>query len=166
SVSAGYLSGGKIEYGLVPLGAVGLSLFSTLLALPHPTLTKARVLLALLGFSGGFFIVPIAALLQHKPARETKGEVLATANLLSFVGVFLASGAHWLLAQQLQLSPRHIFLIGGVTTFLSAIYVLFLLPDALLRFILWFLTRTLYRIRVDGRDNIPTKGGALFVCNH
>ena len=166
SVAAGYLSGGKIEYGLVPLGAFGLSVFSALLAWPGAGLYLSLALLALLGFAGGFFIVPVAALLQHRPAGENKGEVQATANLLSFVGVFLASGAHWLLAQQLQLSPRHIFLIGGVLTFAGAIYVLFLLPDALLRFVLWALTRTLYRIRIDGRDHIPAKGGALFVCNH
>jgi acyl-[acyl-carrier-protein]-phospholipid O-acyltransferase/long-chain-fatty-acid--[acyl-carrier-protein] ligase len=166
SVAAGYLSGAKIEYGLVPLGALGLAIFSALLAVPGPHVGRALTLLALLGFSGGFFIVPIAALLQHKPSRETKGEVQATANLLSFVGVFLASGAHWLLAQQLQFSPRAIFLTGGVMTFASAIYVLWLLPDALLRFVLWLLTRTIYRIRVMGRENIPTKGGALFVCNH
>jgi acyl-[acyl-carrier-protein]-phospholipid O-acyltransferase/long-chain-fatty-acid--[acyl-carrier-protein] ligase len=166
SVAAGYLSGGKIEYGLVPLGAFGLSVFSALLAWPGAGTEISYALLALLGFAGGFFIVPIAALLQHKPARENKGQVQATANLLSFVGVFLASGAHWLLAQHFQLSPRHIFLVGGVMTLIGAIYVLFLLPDALLRFVLWLITRTLYRIRVDGRDNIPTKGGALFVCNH
>jgi acyl-[acyl-carrier-protein]-phospholipid O-acyltransferase/long-chain-fatty-acid--[acyl-carrier-protein] ligase len=166
SVAAGYLSGGKIEYGLVPLGALGLSIFSALLALPGLSTGRALVLLALLGLSGGFFIVPIAALLQHKPSRETKGEVQATANLLSFVGVFLASGAHWLLAQQLHFSPRAIFLAGGIATLAGAIYVLWLLPDAVLRFVLWFLTRTIYRIRVVGRENIPTKGGALFVCNH
>ena len=166
SVAAGYLSGGKIEYGLVPLGAFGLSIFSALLALPDLSVASSVALLALLGFSGGFFIVPIAALLQHKPARENKGEVQATANLLSFIGVFLASGAHWLFAQQFQLSPRHIFLVGGLLTFAGAIYVLFLLPDALLRFGLWAITNTLYRIRVDGRENIPAKGGALFVCNH
>ena len=166
SVAAGYLSGGKIEYGLVPLGAFGLSIFSAMLALPGLSVTEAVTLLALLGFFGGFFIVPVAALLQHKPARENKGQVQATANLLSFVGVFLASGAHWLLAQQFQLSPRHIFLVGGVMTLAGAIYVLILLPDALLRFVLWCVTNSLYRIRIDGRDNIPAKGGALFVCNH
>jgi acyl-[acyl-carrier-protein]-phospholipid O-acyltransferase / long-chain-fatty-acid--[acyl-carrier-protein] ligase len=166
SVAAGYLSGGKIEYGLVPLGALGLSIFSAWLALPGLSVAKALALLALLGFSGGFFIVPIAALLQHKPSRETKGEVQATANLLSFVGVFLASGAHWLLVQQLQFSPRAIFLTGGVLTLAGAVYVLWLLPDALLRFVLWFLTRTVYRIRVVGRENVPPKSGALFVCNH
>jgi acyl-[acyl-carrier-protein]-phospholipid O-acyltransferase/long-chain-fatty-acid--[acyl-carrier-protein] ligase len=166
SVAAGYLSGGKIEYGLVPLGALGLSIFSASLAVPGLTMNAALARLALLGFTGGFFIVPIAALLQHKPDRDKKGEMLATANWLSFVGVFLASGAHFLLAQRLHLSPRHIFLIGGVSTLAGAVYVLFLLPDALLRFVLWLVTRTIYRIRVMGRDNIPAKGGALFVCNH
>ena len=166
SVSAGYLSGGKIEYGLVPLGAIGLAIFSSLLGLPHPTLPGAMTLLALLGFSGGFFIVPIMALLQHKPSRETKGEVQATANLLSFVGSFLASGAHWLLARQLHFSPRAVFLVGGLMTLAGAVYVLCLLPDALLRFVLWFLTRTVYRIRVVGRENLPAKGGALLVSNH
>jgi acyl-[acyl-carrier-protein]-phospholipid O-acyltransferase/long-chain-fatty-acid--[acyl-carrier-protein] ligase len=166
SVAAGYLSGGKIEYGLVPLGAFGLSLFSTLLALPHLPVMEAVGLLALLGFAGGFFIVPIAALLQHKPAREEKGQVQAVMNWLSFIGVFLASGAHWLLAEKFQLSPCGIFLVGGVLTFFGAIYALILLPDALLRFVLWCVTNTVYRIRVVGRDNIPAKGGALFVCNH
>jgi acyl-[acyl-carrier-protein]-phospholipid O-acyltransferase / long-chain-fatty-acid--[acyl-carrier-protein] ligase len=166
SVAAGYLSGGKIEYGLVPLGAFGLSLFSALLAWPQAGLKTSIALLALLGFAGGFFIVPVAALLQHKPARENKGQVQALANWLAFVGVFFASGVHWLLAQKLQLSPRGIFLVGGVLTFVGAIYVLILLPDALLRFGLWCLTNTIYKIRVVGRDNIPAKGGALFVCNH
>ena len=166
SVAAGYLSGGKIEYGLVPLGAFGLSLFAALLAVPSVGVTGSIILLALLGFSGGFFIVPVSALLQHRPARENKGQVQAVANWLSFVGVFLASGAHWLLAQKFGWSPRAVFLFGGVLTFLGAAYVVFLLPDALLRFVLWFITRTLYRIRVVGRDNIPEKGGALFVCNH
>jgi acyl-[acyl-carrier-protein]-phospholipid O-acyltransferase/long-chain-fatty-acid--[acyl-carrier-protein] ligase len=166
SFAAGYLSGGKIEYGLVPLGALGLSVFSSWLVVPGLTVAEAMALLALLGFFGGFFIVPISALLQHRPDKDRKGETLATANLLSFVGVFMASGAHWLLAQEMQLNPRQIFLAGGILTFMGAIYALFLLPDALLRFILWLATRTFYRIRIDGRDNIPAKGGALFVCNH
>jgi acyl-[acyl-carrier-protein]-phospholipid O-acyltransferase/long-chain-fatty-acid--[acyl-carrier-protein] ligase len=166
SAAAGYLSGGKIEYGLVPLGAFGMSVVSALLALPGGSVMRIMVLIAALGFAGGFFIVPISALLQHRPDPAKKGEVLATANLLSFAGIFLASGAHYLLAQVAHLTPGQIFLFGGVLTLAGAVYALFLLPDALLRFILWLLTRTIYRIRVEGRDNIPAKGGALFVCNH
>ena len=51
-------------------------------------------------------------------------------------------------------------------TLAATVYVVWLLPDSLLRFVLWVLTHTVYRIRVQGRDNIPAKGGALFVCNH
>ncbi|HEU5122773.1 MAG TPA: MFS transporter [Verrucomicrobiae bacterium] len=166
SVAAGYLSGGKIEYGLVPLGALGLAVMSASLAVPGVTLEGALVRLALLGFFGGFFIVPVSALLQHRPDKTRKGELLAAANLLSFVGVFLASAVHYLLAQRLNWSPLHLFLFSGVFTLAGAIYAIFLLPDALLRFVLWTLTRTIYRIKVLGRDNIPQKGGALFVCNH
>jgi acyl-[acyl-carrier-protein]-phospholipid O-acyltransferase/long-chain-fatty-acid--[acyl-carrier-protein] ligase len=166
SVATGYLSGGKIEYGLVPLGAFGLSVWSALLALPGLSLNGALAGLALLGFFGGFFIVPVSALLQHRPDREKKGEVLAAANLLSFVGVFLASGAYYLLADVAGLTPRHIFLAGGVFTLAGAVYALTLLPDAFIRFVLWALTSTVYRIRVEGRDYVPEKGGALFVCNH
>ena len=166
SMAAGYLSGGKIEYGLVPFGAFGLAVFSASLAPGGLSVNAVLVRLALLGFAGGFFIVPISALLQHRPDKTARGETLAAANLLSFVGIFLASGAHWLLAQAWQFNPRQIFLVGGALTFLGGIYALWLLPDAVLRFALWMLTRTLYRVRVLGRENIPDKGGALFVCNH
>ena len=166
SVAAGYLSGGKIEYGLVPLGALGMSLVCAALSVPDLSVNASLFRLALLGFTGGFFIVPIAALLQHRPDPAKKGEVLAAANLLSFVGIFLASGAYYLLADVAGLSPRRIFLFGGLLTLAGAIYVLFLLPDALLRFLLWCATHSLYRMRVLGREHIPEKGGALFVCNH
>jgi acyl-[acyl-carrier-protein]-phospholipid O-acyltransferase / long-chain-fatty-acid--[acyl-carrier-protein] ligase len=166
SVSAGYLSGNKIEYGLVPLGAAGISLSCLSLSVPGLSLWTTLARLSLLGFAGGFFIVPINALLQHRPDRSKKGEVLAAANLLSFVGVFLASGMHHLLAEILQFSPGQIFLFSSVLTLAGAVYVILLLPDSLLRFVLWALTRTIYRIYVIGRDNIPAKGGALFVCNH
>jgi acyl-[acyl-carrier-protein]-phospholipid O-acyltransferase/long-chain-fatty-acid--[acyl-carrier-protein] ligase len=166
SVTAGYLSGGKIEYGLVPLGAVGLSVACLTLAEPGLSLWSTMIRLSLLGFAGGFFIVPVSALLQHRPDKSKKGEVLAAANLLSFVGVFLASGAHYLLAETAHLSPTQIFFFSSVLTMASAVYVVILLPDSLIRFILWALTRTIYRIHIMGRDNIPAKGGALFVCNH
>lgn len=165
SILAGYLSGKKIEYGLIPFGALGLGIAAIGLALPGATLHSAFIYLACLGLAGGFYIVPIAALLQHRPAADSKGEVQAVANLLSFVGVFLASGAHYL-CTLFQLSPRDIFLAAGVLTLVGAIYAVWLLPDALLRFVLWILTTTVYRIHTLGRQNVPAEGGALLVCNH
>src|SRR5262249_57556172 len=56
--------------------------------------------------------------------------------------------------------------VGVAFTFAGSIYFLYLLPDWFLRLLLFFLTHTIYRIKVLGRDNIPEKGGALFVSNH
>ena len=166
SFAAGHLSGGKIEYGLIPFGAVGLTLFAALLAPTGLSFGYVALDLALLGFFGGFFIVPVSALLQHRPAKADKGSVLAAANLLSFVGIFLAAGAYFFFTVTLKLTPPAIFLVIAALTLLATAYILWLLPDALLRFVLWGFTNSIYRIRIVGRDHIPAKGGALFVCNH
>jgi acyl-[acyl-carrier-protein]-phospholipid O-acyltransferase / long-chain-fatty-acid--[acyl-carrier-protein] ligase len=166
SFAAGYLSGGKIEYGLIPLGSMGMTVLAALLGRRGLSFANVAVDLSLLGFFGGFFIVPIAALLQHRPDRDSKGGVLAAANLLSFVGIFAASGVYDLVTVVLHLSPPTVFVLAAVATLAGTVYLVWLLPDALLRFGLWLLTRTLYRVRVLGRDNVPERGGALFVCNH
>jgi acyl-[acyl-carrier-protein]-phospholipid O-acyltransferase/long-chain-fatty-acid--[acyl-carrier-protein] ligase len=166
SFAAGYLSGGKIEYGLVPLGAIGLTVFSVALWSPALSYTGALWILAALGFFGGFFIVPIAAIMQYRPEKGQKGAVLATGNLLSFVGIALASGVFWLATSVAGMQPRQIFLLGAILTLGATAYVLVLLPDSLLRMLLWMFTHSIYRIKVEGRDNIPERGGALFVCNH
>jgi len=166
SFAAGYLSGGKIEYGLVPLGALGLTAFSAVLGRPTLSYTGALWILTALGVFGGFFIVPIAAIMQHRPEKGQKGAVLAVGNLLSFVGIALASGVFWLVTSAGGLQTRQVFVMSAVMTLGATIYILIILPDSLLRLLLWMFTHSIYRIRVEGRDNIPEKGGALFVCNH
>ena len=166
SLAAGYLSGGKIEYGLIPLGAIGMTVFAAFMYQPGHSLVVVGVHLALLGFFGGIFAVPLGALIQHRPRPEEKGGVIAAANLVSFVGIGIASGAYYLFADVFHQSPRGMFLDGAILTILTTGYSIYLLPDSLLRFVLWMLTHSLYRIRVEGRDNIPETGGALFVANH
>src|SRR5579863_7538084 len=166
SFAAGYLSGGKIEYGLIPIGAIGMTVFGALLYNQGHSLQSAAWHLGLLGFFGGFFAVPLNALIQHRPRREEKGGVIAAANLLSFVGVFLAAGAYYLFASGLHQTARGIFLDGAILTAVMTIYAVYLLPDSLLRLVLWMVTHSIYRIRVEGRENIPETGGALFVANH
>ena len=63
-------------------------------------------------------------------------------------------------------NPARVFLITALLTLIATVYIVVLLPDSLLRLVLWMATHTLYRIRVEGRDNIPETGGALFVANH
>ncbi|HXZ20993.1 MAG TPA: acyl-[ACP]--phospholipid O-acyltransferase [Candidatus Acidoferrales bacterium] len=166
SYAAGHLSGNKIEYGLIPLGSIGITLLAALLARPHLSFLTVGVHLAALGFFAGFFAVPINALIQHRPPPERKGAVIATANLLSFVGISLQPLVQFALLRIAHPNPSRMFLICAGLTLLATIYVCVLLPDALLRLVLWFATNTVYRIRVVGRDNIPEREGALLVCNH
>jgi acyl-[acyl-carrier-protein]-phospholipid O-acyltransferase/long-chain-fatty-acid--[acyl-carrier-protein] ligase len=166
SVAAGYLSGGKIEYGLIPLGAIGMTIFSAWLYFPAHSLVAVGTRLALLGCFGGLFAVPLGALIQHRPRPEQKGGVIAAANLVSWIGILLSSAAYYLFAGGFHQSSRTMFLDGAILTLVTTAYSIYLLPDSMLRFVLWLATHTVYRIRVEGRGNIPESGGALFVCNH
>src|SRR6266446_29802 len=130
SFAAGFLSGGKIEYGLIPLGALSITGFGLCLAIPGLRFDAVVLLLAGLGFAGGFFIVPVSALIQHIPEEEHKGGVLGAANWLSFVGVGVASGAYYAMSHGLRLSPGAIFLWASIATLAATGYVLYLLADA------------------------------------
>ena len=166
SLTAGYLSGGKIEYGLIPLGAAGITIFGFLLALPGLSFGWVLTLLAALGFFGGFFIVPISALLQHRPEEERRGGVLAAANLLSFVGILSASLVYYVAERLLHFGPLAFFFWASAGTLATLTYVLWLLPDSLLRLLLWIAAHTLYRLDLKGQENIPARGGALLTPNH
>jgi acyl-[acyl-carrier-protein]-phospholipid O-acyltransferase/long-chain-fatty-acid--[acyl-carrier-protein] ligase len=166
SLLAGYLSGNKIEYGLIPLGAFGMTVMAALVGGLQHTFTTALIALAGLGVFGGFFAVPVNALVQHRPDPDKKGGVIAAANLLSFIAGAAAAGMYFVLTRFGHLNARGVFLAGAVFTLAGTIYVLYLLPDWFLRLLLFFLTHSLYRIKVIGRDNVPEKGGALFVSNH
>ncbi len=120
SAAAGYLSGDKIQGRFIQLGAVGMTVASGLLAIHGLTFGTFAAGLVALGFFGGFFIVPVAALLQRRPDPANKGGVLAAANLTSFIGIFAASGLYFLFTK-MNLGPAKIFLVGAIMTFLGAV---------------------------------------------
>jgi acyl-[acyl-carrier-protein]-phospholipid O-acyltransferase/long-chain-fatty-acid--[acyl-carrier-protein] ligase len=166
SFAAGYLSGGRIEYGLVPLGAVGLAVFGCILAIPGLGYWPVLWLLAALGFAGGFFVVPVNALIQHRPDEAKKGGVIAFANWLSFVGVMIASAIYSGFTHYLHVGLRVFFAATAVISFGAAVYTVWILPDSLLRLLLWFATHTIYRMDISGSEHVPARGGALLVPNH
>ncbi|MGH6933748.1 MAG: acyl-[ACP]--phospholipid O-acyltransferase [Dongiaceae bacterium] len=166
SLAAGRLSGDKIELGLVPLGSVGIGISALLLAASPPSYSMAIMALVMLGFAAGLYIVPLAAFLQQRAAPEERGRIIATSNFISMFGVLLAAGVLWLLSDRLAMPADRIILLIGITTFAATLYVLYLLPDFLVRFSLWLLTHSLYRIRIAGVENVPQDGPALLVCNH
>jgi acyl-[acyl-carrier-protein]-phospholipid O-acyltransferase/long-chain-fatty-acid--[acyl-carrier-protein] ligase len=122
SVAAGYASRGRIEYRLVPLGAVGLALCSVPMGVDGVSFPTFVLCLVGLGFAAGLFIVPIAAVLQHRPAPEDKGAVQGAANVLSFIGILAASGVQWLSFQTLNLTPGQVFWVCGACALLTGAY--------------------------------------------
>jgi len=166
SMVAGLVSGNKIEYGLIPLGAIGMTCTGFVLGGMHFGLIGSGVLLAVLGFWAGFYAVPVNALIQHRPDEKDKGGIIAAANLLSFVGIALSSGVYYIFTAFIHLNPRGVIVAASFITALGTVYVLFLLPEWLGRLLLFFFTHTVYRVKVLGRDNFPDKTGALLVCNH
>jgi acyl-[acyl-carrier-protein]-phospholipid O-acyltransferase/long-chain-fatty-acid--[acyl-carrier-protein] ligase len=166
SLAAGRLSGDHIELGLVPLGSVTMGICLALVALAAPSYPLTAAGLVGLGFAGGLFAVPLNALLQQRAGREEKGQLIATNNFLNTIGIFLAAATHWILKSALGLSPDTIILLIGLLTLVGTIAILYLLPDYFVRFVLWLLTHTIYRIRISGEQNIPLRGPALLVSNH
>ena len=166
SIVAGYASSGKIENGLVPLGALGIAIVSAILFAPQWHTGAVLAWLSAMGFAGGFFIVPVSAILQHDPEPSQRGGVLAAANWLSFVGIFLASGAFPFLSVTLGMSPRAIFLFCAALTFAGTVASLILFPYSLVRAFLWLATHSVYRVRVEGLESLPRRGGALLISNH
>jgi len=166
SFLAGKWSERKIEFGLVPLGAIGLSLFSIILSSSYNHFLLTAICLFALGISGGFFIVPLNAFVQHRSPLRKRGQILATMNILSFFAILLSSGILYILREMINFNAAEIFTILGIATIGATGYICSLLPDWLLRFIIWLLTHTIYKIKVVGEENIPKEGGALLVCNH
>jgi acyl-[acyl-carrier-protein]-phospholipid O-acyltransferase/long-chain-fatty-acid--[acyl-carrier-protein] ligase len=166
SMIAGVVSGNKIEYGLIPLGSIGMTCTGFALGVMHAGLLGSALLLSLLGFWAGFFAVPVNALIQHRPAEKDKGGIIAAANLLSFVGIAISSGVYYVFTAFIHLNPLGVIVASSFITAAGTIYVLMLLPEWFGRLILFFLTHTIYRVRTLGRDNFPEKTGALLVCNH
>ncbi len=166
SFSAGKLSDKKIEFGLVPLGALGMSVFSLCLGFTYHSFLFTLICLFFLGLSGGMYIIPLNAFIQQRSPKQERGKVLATNNFLGFSAMLLASVLLWLLREVLRLNAVQIFIFAGILTLGVTYYISTLLPKAFLRLIVFLITHSLYKTRCVGRENVPNRGGALLVCNH
>jgi acyl-[acyl-carrier-protein]-phospholipid O-acyltransferase/long-chain-fatty-acid--[acyl-carrier-protein] ligase len=166
SLAAGRLSGDKVELGLAPIGSIGMGVFAMLLSRSAHSFALAAVNLTMVGFFGGLFAVPLNALLQQKSGDEEKGRLMATNNFLNMLAILVASAALYFCHGILALTADRIILVFGVLTLVASVYVLSVVPEFLVRFCLWLLTHTIYRIRIEGQQHVPSRGPALLVCNH
>ncbi len=166
SMLAGRLSGDKVEIGLVPLGSALMTFSSAALYLSKGSYVMSILSLAVLGIASGLFIVPLNAYLQQRSGAGETGRAIATNNFYNTLGMLLASAALYSLHDKLHLSPATIILLSGALTIGVTIYIVMLAPEFLVRFLLWFATHTIFKIRIVGTDNVPRRGPALLVANH
>ena len=166
SLAAGRLSGDKVEPGLAPIGAIGMGVFAIVLSRSAGSFSFAAFSLCMVGFFSGLFAVPLNALLQQKSGDEEKGRLMATNNFLNVIAILAASGALWLTRDVLAMPADRIILVFGILTLLASVYVLRVVPEFLVRFCLWLITHSIYRIRIVGQQHVPARGPALLVCNH
>jgi 1-acyl-sn-glycerol-3-phosphate acyltransferase len=176
------LSGHKIEIGLVPFGSIGMTVFAIDLWLASPVLGSGapvgplellqqpgswRVMfdLAMIGIFGGFYIVPMYALIQSRSEPGHQARVIAGNNIINAFFMVLAAGVA-IAGMKLGLTIPQLFLLTGVLNALVAIYIFRLVPEFLMRFLVWLLIHTVYRLEKNGLDNIPEEGPAVIVSNH
>ena len=176
------MSGKRVEIGLVPLGAFGLTVFGIDLFLARSGAAATRGLdwlaflhaagswrivfdLILIGVFAGFYVVPLFAFVQARTPRDRLSRVIAGNNILNALLIVIAS-CFGLALEMLGFNAPQIFLVAALLNVVVAAYIFTLVPEFLMRFITWVLVNTLYRIRVDGMQNLPEEGPALLVCNH
>jgi acyl-[acyl-carrier-protein]-phospholipid O-acyltransferase/long-chain-fatty-acid--[acyl-carrier-protein] ligase len=165
SIWAGRLSGRDVEFGIVPLGAVGLTISSVGLGfVPH--FYVMIFLVFIMGVSSGLFIVPIQTFIQIRSPAAQRGQILAASNFLGWLGVLAAGVLIYTLNGIFKLSASQMFLVLGLLTLIPALATIFMLPDFLARFIAVMLTRFCYKIKIVGAENVPIDGPGLLVSNH
>jgi acyl-[acyl-carrier-protein]-phospholipid O-acyltransferase / long-chain-fatty-acid--[acyl-carrier-protein] ligase len=161
----GRLSQARVEYGLIPLGAIGVAIILSILGLVAPGFGWTLAFMGILGLASALIFVPLNALIQWRAPADRRGSVIAFENTCVFTGILLGSLGAGALATS-GVSTTGIFVATALFTIGGTAWALSLLPEALLRVILVILTNSLYRLRIVGHQHVPTSGGALLVPNH
>ena len=183
SILCEVLSRRQVEIGLVPLGAIGMTVFSVDLyfasrGLPGSSASQTlaeflaqrahwRVMadLALLSLFAGLYSVPMYALIQLRSQPTHRARIIAANNILNALFMIASSVLAGLLLTSGFDVPQ-IFLFTGLANAVVALYIFLLVPEYLLRFVAWVLANGVYRFRIRGEDQIPLQGPAVLACNH
>jgi len=176
------LSGGQVEIGLVPLGALGLTFFGIDMYLASPASVVAytgladwfavggnlRIIfdLVMIGIFSGFYIVPLYALVQQRSTPSHRSRVIAGNNILNALFMVIAAIVAMILLGRTGFTVPQLFLFTALLNLVVAIYIFSLVPEFLMRFLIWILIHTIYRVEVRGMDNIPESGPVIVAANH
>ena len=176
------LSRRHVEIGLVPLGAIGMSVFAVDLYFATRGLPASGVMglsaflaqsahwrvladLALLSLFAGLYSVPMYALIQLRSPPTHRARIIAANNILNALFMIASSVIAGALLQSGFTIPQ-IFLFTALANLAMAAYIFLLVPEYLLRFVAWVLSHVVYRFKVQGGEHLPAQGAAILVCNH
>ncbi|KKD61303.1 acyl-phosphate glycerol 3-phosphate acyltransferase [Grimontia sp. AD028] len=176
------LSGHRIEPGIVPIGALGLTIFGIHLmfstpAVPStaasfvefiadPSLWWVFVDLLLIGIFGGIFIVPLYSMMQARSEDSERSQVIAANNIYNALFMVTSAILAMIFLGVVGISIPEFFLVLALLNLVVTLYVGKQVPLFALRFVIWFLSHSFYRVTHKNLQNIPKEGGALLVCNH
>ena len=175
------LSGHKIELGLVPLGSIGLTLFGIDLFFAHsvsettigfmefiaiPSNYRVIFDFVMIGVSGGLYIVPLYAMIQERSDPKKRSRTIAAVNILNAFFMVISALLATLFLSIMELSIPQFFMVIAIMNAVVAWYIYRTIPEFLMRFIIWIITHTIYRVKHTDLYHIPDEGPAVLVCNH
>jgi 1-acyl-sn-glycerol-3-phosphate acyltransferase len=176
------LSGHKVELGLVPFGSIGITLFGIDLFFAVPGQASGALVdiagflqkpegwrvvtdVVMIGLFGGLYIVPLYALIQQRSEPSHRSRVIACNNILN-AAFMVTSAAVAVGLLKAGLSIPQLFLVTALFNAAVAVFIYGLVPEFLVRFMIWMLMHTMYRLKVRGLEKIPDEGACVLVCNH
>ena len=181
SFISSHLSRGRVEIGLVPIGALGMTIFGFYLGvmklpfsaepnsitdiLTQWVYIKALLTLLLLSVSGGLFIVPLYAYVQSNTPLEYLSRNIAANNILNALLMVIA-GIFAIVSFQLGNSIQSLFVIVAIMNAAVGLFIFRRVPEFTMQLGAWLLMHSLYRIGKHDLDNIPAEGAAILACNH
>lgn len=177
------LSGHKIELGIVPVGSIGMSVFGIDLYFAASNISVIEGMsafafisdssnwrlmfdIAMISAFGGIYVVPLQALIQNRSEEKVRAQIIAANNMLNALFMVASATISIMLLSVLKISLPEYFLVLGILNIFVALYVFSTVPEFVLRFFIWVLTHTMYRVSKFDLDKVPDDGPAVLVCNH
>ncbi|MCX2779436.1 MFS transporter [Microbulbifer thermotolerans] len=183
SLTCERLSGGRIELGLVPLGAAGLTYGGIALSVIGGNLTPLTEVslaafwnspgaqsfllhLALIGIFGGLYIVPLYAMIQDRTDKALRARVIAVTNIMNALFMVISAILGLIFLTLLDFTIPQFFMVIALMNAAVAVFVFNRVPEFAMRLLIWLLSHTMYRVKHQGLEQIPEEGPAIIVCNH
>jgi len=163
SILSGKISGDHVELGLVPIACIGITIILYLLDLHSHQISIVIPLVMGLGLLGGIYQVPLDSYIQVASPHEYRGQFVAATNVMSFLGVLLASCLVYMTTEVFGLKADKGFTLLSFIALIITIIFLFQFWDYLSRFFWMTLSRLQYNTLIVGSENIP-QTAAIYIC--